>query len=101
MERHFRYDDLSLLSINKAAQVMKVGKSRIHDFISTNKLKTVELNGTIRIPYFELRRCLENLCDYSAYDKSLYENVTSTKKIISTPKDIMKAIKKSGKTNEQ
>jgi hypothetical protein len=47
MERQCNYDDLALLSITKAAEVLRVGKSRIYDFISTNKIKIVELSGVI------------------------------------------------------
>ena len=101
MERHSNYDDVSLLSISKAAQIMRVGKARIYDFIHKNKLKTVELNGTIRIPYFELRKCLEDLCDNFDDSNYLDENVITSKKIITTPGEIMKKIKKSGKANEQ
>ena len=101
MERQCNYDDLALLSITKAAQVMRVGKSRIYDFINTNKLKIVELNGVIRIPYFEIRRFLENLSEYSQYLNKSVETISTSKKIITNPKDIMRRIKKSGKANEQ
>ena len=101
MERQRNYDDLALLSITKAAEVMRVGKSRLYDFISTNKIKIVELSGVIRIPYFEIRRCLENLCDYSHYSNKSVETAVTSKKIITNPKDIMKRIKESGKANEQ
>jgi hypothetical protein len=101
MERQCNYDDLALLSITKAAEVLRVGKSRIYDFISTKKIKIVELNGVIRIPYFEIKRCLENLCDYSHYSNKSAETTVNSKKIITNPKDIMKRIKESGKANEQ
>ena len=101
MERQINYDDLALLSINKAAKVMQVGKPRIYDFIKMNKIKIVELNGVIRIPYFEIRRCLENLCDYSQYSNKSVETASTRKKIFTNPKDIMRRIKKSGKANEQ
>ena len=101
MERQCNYDDLALLSITKTAQVMRVGKCRIYDFINTNKIKTVELNGVIRIPYFEIRRCLENLCDYSLHSNKSVETSATSKKMITNPKDIIERIKKSGKANEQ
>jgi hypothetical protein len=101
MERQSNYDDLALLSITKAAQVMQVGKSRIYDFINTNKIKIVELKGVIRIPYFEIRRCLENLCNYSLCSNKSVKTTVDSKKMITNPKDIMQRIKKSGKANEQ
>jgi len=100
MERQRSYDDVSLLSITKAAQIMRVGKTRIYDLIRTNKLKTVDLNGVIRIPYFEIRRCLEQLCDYSQYSNKSFQTTSTSKKIITNPRDIMKKIKKSGNANE-
>lgn len=100
MERQSDYDDLALLSVTKAAKVMRVGKSRINDLINTNKIKIVDLNGVIRIPYFELRRCLENLSGYSLYSNRSVEATTVVKKRMSNPKDIMENIKKSERTNE-
>jgi hypothetical protein len=100
MERQSIYDDISLLSITKAAKVMRVGKSRIYDFISTNKIKIIDLNGAIRIPYFEIRRCLENLSEYTPCYQNLSETNSTRKKIITNPKNIMESIKKSRGKNE-
>lgn len=101
MERQSNYDDVSLLSLTKAAQIMRIGKSRIYDLINTNKIKIINLNGVIRIPYFEIRRCLENLSDYTFYSQKSVDHPATSKKIITNPKDIMNKIKKSGNTNEQ
>lgn len=101
MERQSNYDDVALLSLTKAAQIMRIGKSRIYDLINTNKIKIVDLNGTIRIPYFEIRRCLENLSGNTFYTQKSVEATITNKKIITNPKDIMKKIKKSGNRNEQ
>src|SRR5574338_130860 len=101
MERQSNYDDVALLSLTKAAQIMRIGKSRIYDLINTNKIKIVDLNGVIRIPYFEIRRCLENLSGYTFYSQKSVDHPAKSKKIISNPKDIMNKIKKSGNTNEQ
>jgi hypothetical protein len=101
MERCSNYDDVALLSLTKAAQIMRIGKSRIYELINTNKIKIVDLNGAIRIPYFEIRKCLENLSGYTFYSQKSFEATATNKKIITNPKDIMKKIKKSGNGNEQ
>jgi hypothetical protein len=101
MERHSNYDDVALLSLTKAAQIMRIGKSRIYELINTNKIKIVDLDGAIRIPYFEIRKCLENLSGYTFYSQKSVEATITNKKIITNPKDIMKKIKKSGNGNEQ
>jgi len=101
MERQSNYDDVALLSLTKAAQIMRIGKSRIYDLINTNKIKIVDLNGVIRIPYFEIRRCLENLSGYTFYSQKSVDHTATSKKIITNPRDIMNKIKKSGNGNEQ
>lgn len=101
MERQSNYDDVALLSLTKAAQIMRIGKSRIYELIKTNKIKIVDLDGAIRIPYFEIRKCLENLSGYTFYSQKSVEATITNKKIITNPKDIMKKIKKSGNGNEQ
>lgn len=101
MERQSNYDDVALLSLTKAAQIMRIGKSRIYDLINTNKIKIVDLNGVIRIPYFEIRRCLENLSGCTFYSQKSVDHTAISKKIITNPKDIMNKIKKSGNGNEQ
>ena len=101
MEQQSSYDDVALLSLTKAAQIMRIGKSRIYELINTNKIKIVDLNGAIRIPYFEIRRCLENLSGYTFNSQKSVEANAAHKKIITNPKDIMNKVKKSGKGNEQ
>ena len=100
MERQSNYDDVALLSLTKAAQIMRIGKSRIYELINTNKIKIVNIGGAIRIPYFEIRKCLENLSGYTFYSQKSVEAIITNKKIITNPKDIMKEIKKSGNGNE-
>jgi hypothetical protein len=95
MEGNNKYDDVALLSVTKAAQIMKLGKARIYGFISTNKLKSVDLNGVIRIPYFEIKKCLENLYVNSTYSEIPVDNNITRKTIITDPKHIMESIKKS------
>jgi hypothetical protein len=95
MEGNNKYDDVALLSVTKAAQIMKVGKARIYGFIITNKLKAVDLNGVIRIPYFEIKKCLENLYVNSTYTDAPVDNTITRKTIITDPKHIMEKIKKS------
>ena len=95
-----KFDELSLLSISAAARIMKVGKSRIYELIENGKLKIADLNGTIRIPYFELKRCLESLSKYSpSVNKSLM--ATQLKSYVTTtPQNIMDGIKKLRTKNE-
>ena len=98
MEGHNNYDDVALLSITKAAKIMKVGKARIYGFISNKQINAVDLNGVIRIPYFEIRKCIENLYVNSTYSNTQVENTTTKKTIITNPKHIMDSIKKSRAT---
>ena len=95
MEGNNKYDELALLSISKAAKIMKVGKARIYGFISNKQINAVDLNGVIRIPYFEIRKCIENLYVNSTYVNSEVESTNTKKTIITNPKHIMDSIKKS------
>jgi hypothetical protein len=95
MKNNSNYDDVALLSVTKAAQIMKVGKARIYGFISSKKLKAIDLNGVIRIPYFEIKKCLENLYVNATYTDAPVDNTITRKTIITDPKHIMKNIKKS------
>ncbi len=89
-----KYDELSLLSVSAAARLLRVGISRIYQLIENGKLKTADFDGRIRIPYFELKNCLESISNYHpVINKSLTNN--SLKSCINaTPKDIMDRIKK-------
>jgi hypothetical protein len=89
---------VALLSITKAAKIMKVGKARVYGFISKKQINAVDLNGVIRIPYFEIRKCIENLYVNSTYSNTHVENTTTKKTIITNPKHIMDSIKKSRAT---
>ena len=94
------YDDLALLSITEASKVLKVGKSRVYNLISQNKLKIINLDGVIRLPYFEIRKCLEDLSCYLMYSNKTKEIAPANKSIVTNPKDIMRNLKKSGEAIE-
>ena len=95
MEGNNKYDELALLSISTVAKILKVGKARIYGFINNKQINTVDLNGVIRIPYFEIRKCIENLYVKSTYVNSEIERTNTKKTIITNPKHIMDNIKKS------
>lgn len=94
------YDELALLSITEASKVLKVGKSRVYNLINQNKLRIINLDGVIRIPYFEIRKCLEDLSCYLMYSVKNKETATANKSIVTNPKDIMRSLKKAGEANE-
>ena len=98
MEGQDKYDDVALLSVTRAAKIMKVGKARVYGFISSKKLKAVDLNGVVRIPYFEIKKCLENLYVNSTYTNTPVDGTIKRKTIITNPKHIMESIKKSRAT---
>jgi len=95
MEGNNNYDELALLSITKVAKIMKVGKARIYGFISNKQINAVDLNGVIRIPYFEIRKCIENFYVNSTYTNTPVDDTITRKTIITNPKNIMDSIKKS------
>ena len=88
------YNELSLLSISAAARILRVGKSRIYNLIENGKLKIADLDGAIRIPYFELQRCLESLSKYSPSVNKSFIAAELKSYISATPQNIMNGIKK-------
>jgi len=94
------FDDLALLSISKAASVLRVNKYRIYDLMETNKLKYIDMGGTIKIPYFELKQCIQSLSKFSPQIESSKSEVIQKRIIETTPKDIMKRIRETRIENE-
>jgi excisionase family DNA binding protein len=93
-------DDLALLSITKAAKLLKVGKNRIYKMINEKEIGVIELNNSVRIPYIELKRWQENKIKHSAIFNKPNENGLITRNTSINPKDIMRSIKKSKVKNE-
>ena len=100
MENNSEYDDVALLSISKAAKVMKVGKARIYQMIEKKEIGVVELDNSVRIPYIELKRWQENKIKHSAIFDKPNERGLITRNTSINPKDIMRSIKKSKVKNE-
>ena len=100
MGNNNEYDDLALLSISKAAKVMKVGKIRIYQMIENKEIGVIELNNSIRIPYIELKRWQENKIKQSAVINKPNAFGLVTRNFITAPKDIMRGIKKTRIKNE-
>jgi excisionase family DNA binding protein len=100
MENKNEYDDLALLSMTKAAKLLKVGKNRICKMINDKEIGVIELDNSIRIPYIELKRWQENKIKHSAIFDKPNERGLITRNTSSNPKDIMRSIKKLKVKNE-
>ena len=100
MENKNEYDDLALLSMTKAAKLLKVGKNRICKMINDKEIGVIELDNSIRIPYIELKRWQENKIKHSAIFYKTNERGLITRNTSINPKDIMRSIKKSKVKNE-
>jgi hypothetical protein len=100
MEIKNDYDDLALLSMAKAAKILKVGINRIHKMINDKEIGVIELDNSIRIPYIELKRWQENKIKHSAIFDKPNERGLITRNTSINPKDIMRSIKKSKVRNE-
>jgi len=101
MENNNEYDDLALLSISKAAKIMKVGKTRIYKMIENKEIGVIEFNNLVRIPYIELKRWQENKIKQSTIFKKPNEFGLVTRNFTIDPKDIMRGIKKARIKNEE
>jgi hypothetical protein len=100
MEIKNDYDDLALLSMTKAAKILKVEINRIHKMINDKEIGVIELDNSIRIPYIELKRWQENKIKHSAIFDKPNERGLITRNTSINPKDIMRSIKKSKVKNE-
>jgi hypothetical protein len=100
MEIKNDYDDLALLSMAKAAKILKVGINRIHKMINDKEIGVIELDNSVRIPYIELKRWQENKIKHSAIFDKPNERGLITRNTSINPKDIMRSIKKSKVKNE-
>ena len=100
MEIKNDYDDLALLSMTKAAKILKVGINRIHKMINDKEIGVIELDNSVRIPYIELKRWQENKIKHSAIFDKPNERGLITRNTSIKPKDIMRSIKKSKVRNE-
>jgi excisionase family DNA binding protein len=97
MNQHIDYDDLTLLSITKAAKVLKVGKPRIYQMIKNNEIGVIELERSVRIPYAELKKWEEGRIRQPIINQP---NELVTKNIQTSPQEIMRGIKKLRTKNE-
>jgi len=62
---------MSLLSINKAAKELKVGKNRIYKMIDNAEIGIIEFeNGTIKIPESEIQKWIQRRLTYKQITKS-------------------------------
>lgn len=63
-------DRLTLLSLNQAAKELKVGRARIHEMIEKGEIGIIEFDsGTIKIPYPELKRWVQERTKYASVIK--------------------------------
>ena len=62
---------IALLSINKAAKELKVGKKRIYEMIDKAEIGIIEFeNGTIKIPESEIQKWIQRRLTYKQITKS-------------------------------
>lgn len=86
-----KYDKVSLLSLSKAARIMKVGKKFISNMIEQGEIRTILNKNRVLIPYSELCDWIQGKLSYSIKNSVIPEKVKQSPKI--NPKEIMKEIK--------
>lgn len=69
------YNELSLLSLSKAASILKIGRDSLAKLINTGKLGVVMINQRYKIAYKELERFIN---DNTAYQCTVTDPVLFT-----------------------
>lgn len=67
------YTELSLLSLSKAAAILKIGKESLTKLINTGKIGVVMINNRSKITYQELQRYVTN---NTIYYSTVTENLS-------------------------
>ena len=95
----FTKETTALLSINKAAEQLKVGKKRIYDMIDNAEIGIIEFeNGTIKIPESELQKWIQRRLKYKQLTKKPDNGImTRTKPAFNAQSVMNKIIKRKGK----
>ena len=89
---------IALLSINRAAKELKVGKKRIYEMIDNAELGIIEFeNGTIKIPESEIQKWIQRRLTYKQITKSPENGkMTRTKPAFNAQSVMNKIIKRNG-----
>lgn len=62
-------NELKLLSLHKAAVLMKISVTTLKKLINEGRIKVITINKQMKIPYFELKRFIqENLINLNDYN---------------------------------
>lgn len=59
-ENQFHYNELRLLSINQARKILHIKHDDMKKLVISGKIRYVNIEGKIKIPYFELKEFLQN-----------------------------------------
>lgn len=59
-ENQFHYNELRLLSINQARKILHIKHDDMKKLVTSGKVRYVNIEGKIKIPYFELKEFLQN-----------------------------------------
>ena len=86
-----QYDGNSLLSKNKSARILKVGKQFLQTLIENGEIGVVHIKGKVRIPYSELTGWVQSRLSYSIKNSATPEEAKQPPK--NSAKEIMKKIK--------
>jgi excisionase family DNA binding protein len=97
----FTKESIALLSINKAAEQLKLGKKRIYELIDNGEIGIIEFeNGTIKIPESELQKWIQRKLIYKQLTKTPENGkMIRTKPAFNAQSVMNKIIKRKG-TNE-
>lgn len=62
-------NELKLLSLHKTALLMKISVTTLKKLINEGRIKVITINKQMKIPYFELKRFIqENLINLNDYN---------------------------------
>lgn len=59
-ENQFHYNELRLLTINQARKILHIKHDDMKRLVTSEKVRYVNIEGKIKIPYFELKEFLQN-----------------------------------------
>jgi excisionase family DNA binding protein len=95
----FKKESIALLSINKAAKELNVGKKRIYEMIDNAEIGIIEFdNGTIKIPESEIQKWIQRRLTYKQITKSPDNGkMTRVKPAFNAQSVMNKIIKRKGK----
>ena len=77
-------EELRLLSVNEARKILHIRYEVMKSIIEAGKIRYVNLNGTIKIPYFELKEFLQKnlIRNFELKEQDSYETKKRINNII-------------------